>query len=157
MKAMRWVLLASLALNVALATALVLPWLVPERFGHGGEHRHRPGHGPDHLPNPRHLREVLDEARRTEVEAILQRHRPRVRATFRPLRDARERAHAAMHAEPFDAAALERAFAELRARDAESAMAVQAMLAEVAAALTPEERARMAELMPERRGHRRRR
>lgn len=149
--ALRWVLLVSLGLNVALGTALVLPWLVPERFGYDEERRRGPGHGPDHLPSPRHLRQVLDQDRRAEVEAIMDRHRPGVRATFRPLREARERAHAALHAEPFDREALDRAFAELRARDAESAMAVQAMMADVAAALTPAERARMAELMPERR------
>jgi len=141
----RWLLLLSLALNVALGAALVLPMVASEHYrGHrSGSH----SHGRDHMPNPRHLRRLLGEERASLVDAEVDRHRERIRATFPPLHAARATVHAAMHAEPFDRAALDHAFAELRARDAATAEAVQAMLADVIAQLTPEERARIATSM----------
>lgn len=142
----RWVLLASLALNVALGAALALPWLAPDH----DRPRHARMHGRDHMPSPRHVRRVLGEERADVVEAVMKRHRPDIRATFPPLREARRAAHAAIAADPFDAAALERAFAELRARDADSKTAIQAMLVELMAQLTPAERAKVVDSMPKR-------
>jgi Spy/CpxP family protein refolding chaperone len=150
--AVRWLLLASLALNVALGAALALPWLASDHY----KPTHSRMHGRDHMPSPRHLRRVLGEDRSTVVEAVMQRHRPHIRATFPPLREARRATHAAMAADPFDAAALERAFAELRERDARSTTAIQAMLAELMTQLTPAERAKIVASMP-RRDHVRRR
>ena len=146
---LRWVLLVSLGLNVALGTALLLPWAMPAHFHHA--RHHAPGHGGDHLPSPRHMRRVLGPQRAADVEAVMERHRPAIRATFGPLREARQHAHAVLQSDPFDPEALQQAFAELRARDAETAAAVQAMLAEVAATLSAEERRRLAKSFPERR------
>ena len=148
----RWVLLASLALNVVLGAALALPWLASDH----DRPRHARTHGRDHMPSPRHVRRVLGEDRADVVEAVMKRHRPDIRATFPPLREARRAAHAAIAADPFDGAALERAFADLRARDADSKAAIQAMLVELMAQLTPAERRKVIDSMPKRERVRRR-
>ena len=143
----RWVLLLSLALNVALGAALLLPLVAADHY-RGQRSGH--SHGGDHMPSPRQLRRLLGEEREAVVDAVFEKHRPALRETFRPLHAARGAVHAAMHAEPFDRAALDAAFAELRERDAATAAAVQAMLAEVIAQLTPDERARIAASMEKR-------
>ena len=121
----RWVLLLSLALNVALGAALLLPLVAADHY-RGQRSGH--SHGGDHMPSPRQLRRLLGEEREAVVDAVFEKHRPALRETFRPLHAARGAVHAAMHAEPFDRAALDAAFAELRERDAATAAAVQAML-----------------------------
>lgn len=139
--AMRWLLVASLALNVA-----VLGGVAWAHFSHDGPHqRHvRMARGTI-MPNPMQLRRVLPPERRGVVDAALARHREHVRTSVADVFEARARVHALLTAETLDPAALESAFAELRASDAEAASAVQAMITEVAAELTPEERRKLGE------------
>jgi uncharacterized membrane protein len=152
---LRVLLVVSLGLNVA-----VLAGLGWRHFGHDGGHRG--GHGPHAamrgslMPNPRVLRQVLPEDRRAVVDGLIAKHRDEIRGTVREVFAARRKVHALMTADTVDRAALDRAFAELRARDADAATAVQAMLTELATDLTPAERRAMAEAV-ERRGPRGRR
>lgn len=54
----------------------------------------------------------LEELMRAELEKA----RPEIREAFRAMRDSRRAAREAMRAEPFDAAALDRAYVDMRAR-----------------------------------------
>lgn len=140
----RWLLLVSLALNVALLAGIA--W---EYFDHDGP-RHPRGHAlhmatmTHPMPNPMRLRGSLPEDRRGIVDAVLDEHRARIRDSVRGVFQARARVHALMAADTIDRPALDRAFAELRERDAEAARTVQAMLTELAIRLTPEERRALA-------------
>lgn len=141
-RGLRWLLAASLALNVALLAGIT--W---EQFDRDGPRHGWPGH---HLrggmmPSPMRLRHSLPEERRAVVDAVLHEHHARIRESVGDVFDARARVHALMAAETLDRAALDRAFADLRGRDAEAARAVQAMLTELATELTPEERRALAE------------
>ena len=134
----RVLLVVSLALNVAVLAGFA--------WHHFGGHDGRPGGDRHHamrgtmMPNPRVLRDVLPEERRVVVDAMLEEHRQDIRGSVREVFAARKRVHDLMAADTIDRAALDSAFADLRARDAEAATAVQAMLTEVAVELTPEER-----------------
>lgn len=146
-------LLASLALNIA-----VLSGLAVHAFDHG---RHERRDAPSAMggrgamfPHPMLLRRALSDERRAVAEAVMQEHREDIRGSLRALADARADVHAAMAAEPFDRAALDRAFVALRERDAQAATEVQAMLAELMVELTPEERAAVVEGMQRRRPER---
>jgi len=143
-RGLRWLLAASLALNVALLAGIA--W---EQFDRDGPRGGGPGH---HLrggmmPSPMRLRHSLPEERRAVVDAVLHEHHARIRESIRGVLDARASVHTLMAAETIDRAALDRAFADLRERDAEAARAVQAMLTELATELTPEERRDLAESM----------
>lgn len=50
------------------------------------------------------------------LRAELEKERPQIRETFRAMRDSRRAARDAMRADPFDPAALDRAYIEMRAR-----------------------------------------
>lgn len=150
--AVRWLLVGSLALNVALLAGLGWEHLGP-----------RPHHGPPRhhlrtamLPSPHMLRGAVPESRRATVDQVLQRHRRPIRESVRDVFEARARVHALLTAERIDPAALDRAFTTLRERDARAAGEVQAMLTELVQRLTPEERRALAEAMqPRHRLHRR--
>ena len=147
---LRWLLVASLALNVALLAGLGWAHL------DGDDHRDGPrmhlARG-TMMPSPHLLRGVLSEERQAVVDAVLAEHRQAIRGNVREVFRARTAVHALMTAETIDRAALDRAFADLRARDAEAATAVQAMLTELMSELTPEERRALAEAVHRR--HRR--
>ncbi len=140
----RWTLLLSLALNVALIAVLGwqhAPWR--ERGGHGR-------HAIPHLLDVRALRNALTPEREAILRPVLEAHRENIRGRLGDLFRARRALRETIAAEPFDAAALETAFAQLRAADAATAIEAHAMLVEVLAAATPEERKKMAELMAKR-------
>ena len=140
--ALRWLLVASLALNVGLLSGIA--W---EHFDRDDEPRRmhmRMARG-TMMPNPHLLRRVLPEERRAVADAVLANHRPQIHATVGAVFEARARVHALVTAETIDRPALDRAFADLRARDAEAARAVQAMLTELVTQLTPEERRALGE------------
>ena len=141
---LRWLLVASLALNAALLAGIA--W---EHFDRDGPRRGRFAHHASGtmMPNPMMLRGALPEERRAVVDEVLERHRGRIRETVRDVFDARADAHALMIAETVDPQALDRAFANLRERDAEAAQAVQAMLADLVSRLTPEERRALGDAM----------
>lgn len=147
---LRWPLLISLGLNVALITVLL--FLAADRFSPDhGRHGGRMG-----LPNPRLLMSALPEERRATLDALYNEHRQGVRAAMRERRQARRQVRELMLAEEFDPDRIALAFAELRDKDERAAQAVQAMLIELLSELTPEERMRIAELVPQRHRHRHR-
>lgn len=140
--ALRWLLVVSLALNLAVIAGIA--------WHHLGDGEHRRArmhamHAP--MPNPMLLRRVLSEERQAVVDATLDAHRPRIRASVRAVIAARREAHALMTAETLDPQALDAAFETLRQRDAEAAAAVQAMLTDLLPKLTPEERQKLGEAM----------
>ena len=138
---LRALLVASLALNIA-----VLAGFAWRHFDHGRtDHRLPHAMRGTMMPSPRILRDVLSEERREVVDAVLAGHRAGIRASVREVFAARAEVHALMTAEAIDRPALEAAFADLRARDAEAATAVQAMLTELVTELTPKERKAVAE------------
>lgn len=144
---LRWLLVGSLALNVALLAGI--GWL---HFDHRPMH-HGPARHVMHgvmMPSPRMLREAVPEPRRAVVDQVLHRHHRPIRESVRGVFQARTRVHRLLSAEHVDPAALDRAFATLRERDAQAAQAVQAMLADLARHLTPEERRVLAERMQHR-------
>ena len=142
--ALRWLLVASLALNVGLLSGIA--W---EHFDHDRDHEPRRVHvrmpRGTMMPSPHLLRGVLSEERRAVVDGVLAEHRQSIGTSVRQVFQARAEVHDLMTAETIDRAALDQAFADLRARDAEAATAVQAMLTELVSELTPEERRALAE------------
>lgn len=147
----RFVLLASLALNVILAVALLVaaPWADRRDANRG---RHAPAFPA--LFDPRALKEALPPERLPALDAALQQHRERMRAQLGALFDARRAVRAAIVAEPFDRAALDAAFAGLRREETATATLAQSMLGDVLAQTTPPERERVAKLMDIRKGRR---
>lgn len=149
---LRWFLLGSLALNVTLGAALALPYVAPGFYGRQAGQEHRTRGWRDPVPSIWRVRRLLGEERSELVKSVMQAHRPRIRETFPAMRAARAEVRRQMQAEPIDGEALRRAFAELRARDAATSAAVQEMLADLMQQLTPAERTRIVESMPEPRG-----
>ena len=141
----RWLLLLSLALNVALVATLIIAAVERHRPDHGGHG------GRFSLPSPRMLLSALPEDRRALINELYAEHRQHVRTAMRERRQARREVRQLMLASEFDRERIDQAFAELRARDEKAAEAVQSMLIEVLSELTPEERVKVAELVPQRR------
>ena len=149
----RWLLLGSLALNVALLVALALPQFGVIVGGDGRERGERM-----RIPGPWALRSALGEERRAQIEPLLRQHRAPIRSAVRETRAARRAVNEALQAEPFDRARLERELATLRALDGVTAAAVHAMLVDAVAELEVGEREAVAERMWRRhRGERRER
>lgn len=144
-----WLVL-SLALNLFMAGAIASYLFVGRDHGH---HRGAPWRG--HSLHPRVLRKLLPEQDQPVLDAILQAHRPRIRERVKALRDARGAVAQAMRAEPFERRQLEAALTGLRSRETEMAEAAQAMALELAARVSPEGRARLAEQMKPRKFRRR--
>lgn len=152
-RGMRVLVLASLLLNVALVAALVL--LVPRLHDRdGGRHERRPPAFPA-LFDPRALKQALPEARHPALDSALQSHREAIRGRLGALFEARRAVRSAIVAEPFDRAALDAAFVQLRDAETATAAEAQAMLGDVLADSTVAERERVANLMPRRGEHRR--
>ena len=101
--------------------------------------------------DPRALMHMLPDARRTELEPLLHGSRDEVRALLDAARDAREDAYRAFKQETFDAAAFDAAMTKVRTADDAVARATQTIIAEIAAKLSPDERARLARHLIERR------
>lgn len=138
----RVALLLSLALNLAL--------LVFVGWHHGpwrddGRGRHAPPL--PHLFDVRALRRVIPPERADVLKPIFEAHRPEMRSRLHELFAARGDVRRAIAAEPFERAQLESAFARLREADRATAEEAQAMLAELLAVATPDERRKMSELM----------
>jgi len=143
--AMRWLLLASLGLNIALLSGLAVHVFEHDRQSHR-EGRGTMGRG-GMLPHPMLIRRVMSDEGEPVADAVMQTHRDGIRRALRARADARAEVHAVLSATTLDRPALDRAFAALRARDAEAATAVQAMLTELMVQLTPEERRALVEGM----------
>ena len=150
----RVLLLASLALNIVLGVALLIaaPWSDPPRDGMRGRHG---GVFPG-LIDPRALRAALGPERQDALDGILQSHREAMRTHLGALFEARRAVRDAIVAEPFDRAALDAAFEDLRSAEAATANEAQALFGDVLAQTSMAERQRLAELMPRRGGGRHR-
>ena len=108
------------------------------------------------LPSPRLLMAALSEDRQDLLQELYDEHRQGVRAAMRERRQARREVRKLMLASEFEPERIDQAFAVLRDSDEKAAAAVQSMLMELLSQLTPEERAKVAELVPQHRRHRHR-
>lgn len=133
----RWLLLGSLALNLALLVALLLPLAGIV----GGRHMHRGGP----LATPWTLRELLPRERWDALRPVLQQHRHAMRSAMRAAGDGRRAVDAELRRDPFDRLAFEAALAEVRVRDQATAAALHAMLTDAIVQLDREERAALAD------------
>jgi uncharacterized membrane protein len=133
-KRWRWVLGASIALNVFLV-ALIVAHLV----GHiHGEKRLRPTMRIDSLAA------TLPPADGDKLRAALQ-ARKDIAAAIDDFHAAQDKVRAALRAQPFDEAALRQAMAEVQARHRTVELAIHDLIAGVAGQLSPEGRAKIAE------------
>lgn len=137
----RWriAIAASLLLNVLVLAALAtLAW----RHGRDG------GDGPQlaaGLPSPRAMQRALQPHERAAMAEVFAPRRRAIGLGLVELGEARGAVRDALLAEPFDAVALEEAFALLREHDATLAADVHAGLAELAGRLDADGRRRLAE------------
>jgi uncharacterized membrane protein len=109
------------------------------------------------LPDPRRIARALPPERRALVRQALAPERAAFVAELRALREAHSEVRRALRAQPYEDAALVAAFAEVRERERAMAERVHAGLVRLAAELSPEERAQLADSVPQRgrgRGHR---
>lgn len=146
-------LAVSLALNLALLVAIVLPW-----FGWRASPLARMPFAGLAIPGPQELRESLPAERRALVEAVLAQHRSGIRERMRAAHEARLHLDVLLRDERLDPVALEAGFAALREQEVAVAGAVHAMLADLMLQLDPAERRALADGMARRmfrhgRGH----
>jgi len=111
-------------------------------FGHDRNDRERGGDEDNPRAFLRHsgLREAGPE-----VKAILRDHRDEVRGSMHALNQSRERVREALKREPYDRDGVARAFSETRELTTRMQGDMHQALIDVAAKLTPAQRARMAE------------
>ena len=143
----RYLLLASLALNLLLgATLIATHWHSVQSQSHGGDRRWA------RVPDPRALAHALGEADRKILLEVIERHRDGLSAHFRPLGAARRELAEALRAEPFDPANMEAAFLHMRGAEGGTADAMHAFMIDLAPKISAAGRARIAEHLE--RGHR---
>lgn len=141
-RSLRYLLLASLALNLALGVSLT--WLT-----------FKPGHPPAEalareprpMFHPEALRRALPAERRQLIDGVLASHRGAMHARIVHMRQAREGVREAIRATPFERERLDAAFTQLRESEARTAEQAHALLADLATQATPEERERLARLV----------
>jgi uncharacterized membrane protein len=149
---MRIVLVVSPALNLFVVSAVAV-----DAFSHDswiksffGERRER-GPGLPGLPDPLELRAILPEQDRAVLDRTMEAHRPNFRERFQGIEGARDAVAAAIKTEPFDLAKLQAAFANLSMRWRAVSAEAQATLTDLTQQLSPEGRAKLAQVMAERR------
>ena len=149
----RYILLASLALNLALGVGLI--WLAFKPGHPPAEARTRE---PRPMFHPEALHRAMPEARRDLVDSVLANHRQAMHARIDRMSQAREGVREAMRAEPFERERLDAAFTQLRESESLTAQEAHALLADLVTQATPEERERLSGLLGSRhRGERRER
>jgi uncharacterized membrane protein len=133
-------------LTIALAVSVALNLFVAGFLVAGAVRRgfHERGTRPHHGPffGPRGMRGADSGAERA-MRRAMDHKRPAFEARGRTLREARSKVSAAFSAEPFDAKALQTAFAELRTQTAESQRILHESLVEVAPTLSAEQRRKL--------------
>lgn len=143
-RALPIVLVVSLALNLFLAGAIA-SHLLHRGPDHGAMERpHRHGL----LPHPRQLRHALSPEAQARFDALHEAHRPRIRERLRAVGAARRALGEVLRAEPLDRARMDAAFAALREEEGRLAAETQSMFGTLALELSPEDRARLAEMIP---------
>lgn len=150
-RAAKWLLaglIVSLGLNLFLGSMIF------------GRHFHRP-HGEMFAERAvpaadRPLRRIaqrmfasIPDDQRPILESAFAEQRPKLAAASQASRDAREKVRLALQAEPFDPAALDRAFAELRARTDDVQSVMHITIAGAAAKMSGEGRKHLAAWNPE--------
>lgn len=148
----RFILIVSLSLNLALAVAV--GWLAWQSNRAMPEVQTRQPRAMFHSDA---LRRALPPERGVFVDRILAQHRESMRAHIEQLNHARAQVRQAIRAEPFTRHALDDAFAQLREAEGGAAQEAHTLLSELVEQAEPQERARLARLVPERRGRRARR
>lgn len=144
----RVVLLVSLGLNLLLAVAAGGLWW-----------RQRTAPAPHEslearsLPDPRRIARALPPARRALVREALAPDRAAFAEDLRALRASHAEVRDALRAQPFEAAALESALADVRERERAMAERVHAGLLRLSTQLTDAERAQLADSVPRRDHH----
>jgi uncharacterized membrane protein len=140
----RWIAVLSAALFVSLALNIfVAGWVA----GHGIGRPGGPGmmsEGGIRLGMQRVLR-VLPPDDRKLMEGLFEARRSAIRGAFEALREAREAVGDTLRAEPFDQAAFERAYAEMRRRSAEIQESIHDVIMAAAPRLSPTGRRELAE------------
>lgn len=91
----------------------------------------------------------LPDDQRPILESAFAAQRPKLAAASQAAREAREKVRVILNADTLDPAALDRAFADLRARTEEVQLVMHAAIANAAARMSPEGRKRLAEWNPE--------
>lgn len=143
----RYLLLLSLALNLGLGAALVaIHWHHPGSEQADGERRW------SRIPNPRMLAGALDDADRKILMDVIETHRGALGERFRPLGHARRELAQALRAEPFDPAAMQSAFDQMRDSESGTAQAMHAFMLDLATRVSASGRQRIADQL-ERNGH----
>jgi uncharacterized membrane protein len=138
---LRWLLLGSLVLNLALGVVLGSMML-----------RATPAWEPG-VPSPRALRQVMPEAAQPLLRSVLDEHRPALRGAMRERREARRSVRPLLAAEDFQRGRAEAALAELRQRDQAASAAAHAMLLDLLEQLSPAERRELAKALLQRHRH----
>lgn len=141
----RFLLIASLAVNVLLGAALATGLTLHFRSGAHGVRT-------SDLPSPRALARHLSEEERAGMRLILDKRRASFRGAGREVIEARRQVRRALAAEPFEAQELAAALAKLRNGHGRLSLEAQATLVELAAQMDAEGRQRLARaiLRPER-------
>jgi uncharacterized membrane protein len=141
-------LVVSLGVNIFLGSMMI------------GRHFHRP-HGQMFAERAvpgadRPLRRIaqrmfssIPDDQRPILEQAFADQRPNFSAAGQASREARERLRVVLSTEPFDAAALDRAFADLRARTDDVQKVMHTTIASAAAKMSPAGRKKLAEWNPE--------
>ncbi len=137
----RWLLVASLALNLVFATALGT-WLLTHRM-HGGSGS-LSGAG---FPSPRALHRHLNDAERTALRAALESRRELFREQAREARTARRDVEQALLAEPFERDVLDAAMQRVRLHSGGLAEHAQQAIVELATSMDAEGRQRLAKAL----------
>ena len=123
--------LTSLALNLFLGGMLTMRWV-----GHHGE-------GLGRRASMAQVRRAAGPDAQPAIDRVWAKHEKEVRGRAKEASEARQKAMAALGEKNFDRAAADRDLAEFRAKLAASQAAMHETLLEVAAELTPEQRAAM--------------
>lgn len=131
----RWILLLSLALNLALAGFLVLR---PESRGSV----HMPG-----LPPPHVLGRVVSDQGRAHLRDSFAQHRAEIRPALQRYAASKREIPTLLRQDPVDRTRLEQAFATLRAHETALAEVVQQMLVDFSTRLSLADRERIADLI----------
>ena len=145
----RFILIASLSLNLALAAGL--GWLAWQSNRAAPESHTRQPRAMFHSDA---LRRALPPERGPFVDRIVSQHRENMRDHIEQLSLARAGVREAILAEPFTRQALDDAFARLRETEGSTAQEAHTLLSDLVEQAEPDERARLARLVPERRGRR---
>jgi Spy/CpxP family protein refolding chaperone len=129
----------AIALAVSVALNLFLTGFIAVRALHGARHHER-----GHRHGQSFGQRDREPGARQALRRVLRQREPAFRAQAERLRATRRAVSAAFTAEPFEAAALERTLAELRAQTEQSQRLMHEALIETAPSLTPEQRGRLA-------------